>query len=104
MILQNKHTFIMLTNFRYFGLALIVLLTCLLPSQDIFAQGIADLQSLQGGVGGGAAGGGGGGGGIGGIGGIGGEDSGIGNIGNALSGGEIEDLRNQGFVGATAPC
>jgi len=91
----------MLTNFRYWGIAVLALFTCLLPSQDIFAQGIADLGALQGGGDGGGGIGGLGGGGIGG-GGIGGGDSGIGDIGNAFNGGQIEDLRNQGFVGATA--
>ena len=107
MIQQTQHTFTMFTNLRYWGIAVFALFTCLLPSQDIFAQidggGIDGLQALQnqgdggGGIGGGGIGGGGiGGGGIGG-----GGDSGIGNIGDALTSGQIEDLRNQGFVGAT---
>ena len=100
MIRQTQHTFTMFTNLRYWGIAVLALsITCLLPSQDIFAQidggGIADLQALGDG-GGGTIGGGGGGGGGDGIAAFGSEQA------DLLSNVQIDDVRNQGFVGATA--
>ena len=105
MIRQTNNTFLVLTNLRFWGITLIVMFTCLLPSQDIFAQidgggGIADLQTLQqqgdgGGAVGGIGGGGGGGGGT--IGAFGSDQA------DLLSSVQVEDVRNQGFVGATAP-
>ena len=109
MIQQTKNTFFMLTNLQYWGITLLVMFTCLISSEDTFAQDfgggadIGDLQTLQqtGDTGGGGIGGGGtGGGGIGG-------GNGIGNFGaeeaDLLSSVQIEDVRNQGFVGVTAP-
>lgn len=107
MIRQTKNTFLMLTNCRFWGIALIALFTCLLASQDMYGQDlgggggdIADLQQLQQTGNTGAIGGGGGGTGGGGVGNIGPDAADL--FGGFQSNGEILDRRNQGFVGVTA--
>lgn len=99
---QTNHIFSLFTNHRYWGVALIALFTCLIPSQDILAQdlgggqidtgGIDQLQQLEQTQGGGGTG------------------TGVGDDGFDLFDGErpefftgttSDDVRNQGFVGAT---
>ncbi len=102
MIQQSKHTFSMITNYRCWAIAVLVTFTCLPPSQDTLGQdlglgdtGIADLQQLdqqQSQIGGNTGTGNGGGDGI---------DAFTAEDADLLSGVSSDDVRNQGFVGAT---